>query len=48
MDKQVISQAAFDKKVETESAYLQYDNNLEKHKADKVAREIVSEKFAAA
>lgn len=43
--KQVISQAEFQKKVETESAYLTYMDRLPKEVADKKAFEVVSEKF---
>lgn len=46
--KQNISAETFDKKVEVEAAYLMHFSNFPKEKADKVAKEIVSEKFAKA
>lgn len=43
--KQVITQAEFQKKVETESAYLTYMDRIPKEVADKKALEVVSQKF---
>lgn len=45
MNKTVITQSEFQKKVETESAYLTYMDRLPKNVADKKAFEVISEKY---
>jgi len=45
VEKKVISQAEFQKKVEIESAHLTYVDRLPKEVADKKAFDVVSEKF---
>ena len=44
-EKQVISQAEFQKRVEIESAYLTYMDRLPKEVADKQATEYIASKF---
>jgi hypothetical protein len=44
-EKTVINAEKFEVKVESEAAYLMYENNMSKEKANKVAREIISERF---
>jgi hypothetical protein len=41
----LLSHEQFNKKVEIEAAHLMHFNNLDKATADKVAFEIISEKF---
>ena len=45
MEKTLISEEQFEKKLEVEASYLMHFNSMDRNKARKVAREIVLEKF---